>query len=199
MFRARPFPQEKAPPQVTEKAQLVVPDNVQWASCSPEGAKPEEACEYSVLSGDTEKGASGMYVRLPNGCASPKHWAHEPDGHLVGVEGEFIYIFEDGAEVSFIPGAYVFLPGGKVHSERCGAEGALFYLYFEKPVDEHRVAGTKVTDRRSSRYLNTLEPKLRSLSGQDRTIDCQSSEASFVPAGLSPLYMWHCTFNDTLG
>jgi quercetin dioxygenase-like cupin family protein len=133
------FSQEKSPPQVTEKARLVLPQNVQWESCSPEGAKPEEECEYSVLSGDTKKGASGMYVHLPNGCASPKHW-HTSPMHLVGLEGEFIYIFEDGTESSLTPGAYVFLPGGKVHSERCGAEGALFYLYFEKPVDEHRVA-----------------------------------------------------------
>ena len=133
------FSQEATPPQVTEKAVLVHPVDVQWESCSPEDAKPEQECEYSVLSGDTERGASGMYVRLPIDCAAAKHW-HSSPMHLVGIEGEFVYIFEDGTETSLTPGAYVFLPAGKIHAERCGSEGALFYLYFEEPVDEHMVA-----------------------------------------------------------
>ena len=49
------------------------------------GSQPEEECEYFALSGDTEKGASGMYVRLPNECASPKHW-HTSPMHLVGLK-----------------------------------------------------------------------------------------------------------------
>jgi quercetin dioxygenase-like cupin family protein len=132
------FSQEKTPPQVTEKARLVLPDNIQWQSCSPEEAKPEERCEYFIVSGDDKKGASGQYVRLPKRCALAKHWETSPM-HLVGIKGEFIYTFEDGTELSLTPGAYIFVPEGKVHSERCGDEGALFYLYLEKPFGMHMV------------------------------------------------------------
>jgi quercetin dioxygenase-like cupin family protein len=133
------FAHEKTPPQVTEKARLVLPDNVQWQSCSPEGAKPEEECEYFVLSGNPEEGAAGQYVRLPNRCALGKHWETSPM-HLVGLNGEFIYQFEDGPEMFLTPGAYIYVPENKVHSERCGDEGALFYLYTEKPLKTHMVA-----------------------------------------------------------
>ena len=136
------FSQEKTPPQVTEKARLVLPDNIQWASCSPEEAKPEEKCEYFIVSGDEKKGASGQYVRLPKRCALGKHWETSPM-HLVGLKGEFIYLFEDGTEMSLTPGAYIFVPENKVHSERCGDEGALFYLYLEKPFGMHMVTEEK--------------------------------------------------------
>jgi quercetin dioxygenase-like cupin family protein len=132
------FAQEKTAPQVTEKARLVLPDNVQWQSCAPEGAKPEEECEYSVLSGNPEKGAAGQYVQLPKRCALGKHWETSPM-HLVGLKGEFIYQFEDGPEMFLTPGAYIYVPENKVHSERCGDEGALFYLYTEKPLKTHMV------------------------------------------------------------
>jgi quercetin dioxygenase-like cupin family protein len=130
--------QEKTPPQVTEKARLVLPDNVQWQSCAPEGAKPEEECEYFVLSGNPEEGSAGQYVRLPKRCALGKHWETSPM-HLVGLKGEFIYQFEDGPEMFLTPGAYIYVPENKVHSERCGDEGALFYLYTEKPLKTHMV------------------------------------------------------------
>ena len=132
------FAQEKTPPQVTEKARLVLPENIQWQSCSPEGAKPEEECEYSIVSGDEKKGASAQYVRLPKRCALAKHWETTPM-HLVGIEGEFIYKFEDGPEMYLTPGTYIFVPESKVHSERCGDEGALFFLYLEKPFGMHMV------------------------------------------------------------
>jgi quercetin dioxygenase-like cupin family protein len=130
--------QEKTPPQVTEKARLVLPDNVQWQSCSPEGAKPEEECEYFIVAGDEKKGASAQYVRLPKRCALAKHWETSPM-HLVGLQGDFIYQFEDGPEMHLTPGAYIFVPESKVHSERCGDEGALFFLYLEKPFGMHMV------------------------------------------------------------
>jgi quercetin dioxygenase-like cupin family protein len=64
--------------------------------------------------------------------------------HLVGIKGKFIYTFDDGTETSLTPGAYVFLPGGKVHAERCGDEEvAVFYLYFEQPVDHNPVTEKK--------------------------------------------------------
>jgi quercetin dioxygenase-like cupin family protein len=130
--------QEKTPPQVTEKARLVLPDNVQWQSCSPEGAKPEEECEYFIVAGDEKKGASAQYVRLPKRCTLAKHWETSPM-HLVGLQGDFIYQFEDGPEMHLTPGAYIFVPESKVHSERCGDEGALFFLYLEKPFGMHMV------------------------------------------------------------
>ena len=98
------FSQEQTPPQVTEKAQLVLPDNVQWQSCSPEGAKPEEKCEHYLVSGDEKTGASGQLVRLPKGRALGKHWETSPM-HLVGISGEFIYKFEDGPEMVLTPGS----------------------------------------------------------------------------------------------
>jgi quercetin dioxygenase-like cupin family protein len=61
--------------------------------------------------------------------------------HLVVLEGEFIYTFEDGTEMSLTPGSYIFVPESKVHSERC--EGALFFLYLEKPFGMHMVTGVK--------------------------------------------------------
>jgi quercetin dioxygenase-like cupin family protein len=136
------FAQDKTPPQVTEKARLVLPDDIQWQSCSPQGAKPEEECEYSIVSGDEKKGASAQYVRLPKRCAQAKHWETTPM-HLVGLEGEFIYTFEDGTEMFLTPGSYIFVPESKVHSERCGDEGALFFLYLEKPFGMHMVTEVK--------------------------------------------------------
>jgi quercetin dioxygenase-like cupin family protein len=59
--------------------------------------------------------------------------------HLVGIKGEFIYQFEDGLEMVLTSGAYIFVPENKVHSERCGDEGALFFVYFEKPFGMHMV------------------------------------------------------------
>ena len=59
--------------------------------------------------------------------------------HLVGLEGEFIYQFEDGPEMFLTPGAYIHVPENKVHSERCRDEGALFFLYTEKPLKTHMV------------------------------------------------------------
>jgi quercetin dioxygenase-like cupin family protein len=67
-----------------------------------------------------------------------KHWETSPI-HLVGIQGEFIYKFEDGPEMFLTSGAYIFVPENKVHSERCGEEGALFYLYVEKPLKTHMV------------------------------------------------------------
>jgi hypothetical protein len=96
---------EETFPQVTENARLVLPDNVQWQSCSPKGARPEEECEYFVLSGNTEEGASAQYVRLPKRWALGKHWETSPI-HLVGIQGELIYKFEDGPEMFLTPGAY---------------------------------------------------------------------------------------------
>jgi hypothetical protein len=64
--------------------------------------------------------------------------------HLVGLEGEFIYKFEDGPEMSLTPGSYIFVPESKVHSERCGGRRRFVLSVHGEAVRDAYGYGSKV-------------------------------------------------------
>jgi anti-sigma factor ChrR (cupin superfamily) len=123
---------EKEPAKAAGKPMMSVsPDDpsLKWGPCPEIFAK---GCEVAVLTGDTKKGPSDVYLRTPKNYDMPSHWHTSPE-HIVVVKGKFSATFEGGKQAT---GTYTYIPSKMPHSARCDDTGpCVIFIGFERPVD----------------------------------------------------------------
>lgn len=97
--------------------------------------------EFAVLWGDPATGPVAIMVRFPQGYTEPWHH-HTANYHAVIVKGDFQTRDKDKGTTTDVygPGAYVFQPGGGVHSEvNAGKQGKkdemVALVYLDGPLD----------------------------------------------------------------
>ncbi len=106
---------------------------IQW---EPLNGAPEGA-EISMLWGNPKTGPSEAMVKFPAGYLFPHHH-HSVRERIIWMQGDFIYIADDGTRLMLGPMAYLNVAPGIKHSIRCGnAEPCILYLTFNEPMDLH--------------------------------------------------------------
>ena len=80
----------------------------------------------AVLSGDPDKGASLLVVKLKSGCVVPWHW-HTPDEHMMFASGMGKMEMKDAKAVTLRSGAYAMMPSHHVHQFTCVSSCVIFF------------------------------------------------------------------------
>lgn len=81
----------------------------------------------SVQRGDPSKGAAVILLKVKPGCVVPWHW-HSASGQLIMVSGSAKIEMKDGAQITFRPGDFIYMPSKHVHQFTCSASCLLFEL-----------------------------------------------------------------------
>ena len=95
----------------------------QLADVTWEEFAPGAPLKAGKLWGDKNKGAYGLFLKMPGGFEAGMH-AHTADYHAVLISGTWLH-WDEGTESSIELGAgsYVFQPGKANHNDKC-KEGA---------------------------------------------------------------------------
>jgi quercetin dioxygenase-like cupin family protein len=80
----------------------------------------------SLVAGDPKTGPSVAYAKFPPGFAFPAH-RHTHHEYSVLLSGKASFTL-DGKQHALLPGSYVTIPGGVVHSVVCEAAGECLLL-----------------------------------------------------------------------
>jgi quercetin dioxygenase-like cupin family protein len=105
---------------------------VVWEPLKGEGIPP--GVQIALLRGDLAAGGGELLVRLPANYTFPNH-SHTSDELYVWIQGDFIYIAEDGTAAPLSRHAYISLPGNVPHALKCGKTPCVFYVRYAGPFD----------------------------------------------------------------
>jgi quercetin dioxygenase-like cupin family protein len=106
--------------------------NVVWEPLKGEGIPP--GVQIAMLRGDLAAGGGELLVRLPANFTFPNH-SHTSDELYVWIQGDFVYIAEDGSATPLSRHAYISLPGNVPHALKCGKTPCIFYVRYTGPFD----------------------------------------------------------------
>src|SRR5207237_938876 len=90
---------------------------VVWEPLKGEGIPP--GVQIATLHGDLAAGGGELLVRLPAHYPFPNH-SHTSDELYVWIQGDFIYIADDGTATPLSGNTYIRLPGIVPQALRCG-------------------------------------------------------------------------------
>jgi len=105
---------------------------VVWEPLKGEGIPP--GVQIATLHGDLAAGGGELLVRLPAHYPFPNH-SHTSDELYVWIQGDFIYIADDGTATPLSGNTYIRLPGNVPHALRCGKTPCIFYVRYTAPFD----------------------------------------------------------------
>ncbi len=127
-------PEPPPPPPDTGGFRLVASSALKWMPLDPSG-KPGP--EIAVVSGDPQKGESGIFLKLPPGTNPGLH-THTADYHAVVISGAPKH-WLPGEEKKAKPlgvGSYWFQPGNQPHGDECtGTQACVLYLVLSGAFD----------------------------------------------------------------
>ena len=99
--------------------------NIQWKESGVAGA------QFGLIWGSTEEKDATWLVRIAPGAAFPVH-AHTNDYWGISLQGNWVHIDPEGAELNVTEGSYAFQAGGEWHADRCdGTEDCIILLDFD--------------------------------------------------------------------
>ncbi len=115
------------------KGQTIIDlQKVVWEPLKGEGIPP--GVQIAMLRGELAAGGGELLVRLPAHYTFPNH-SHTSDEIYVWIQGDFIYIADDGTATPLSRHAYISLPGNVPHALRCGKTPCVFYVRYAGPFD----------------------------------------------------------------
>lgn len=115
---------------VNKKQMIVTP--FQDAKFVPVDPARPDGPQIAVLSGDPDKGASAMLLKLKKGQG--RLHTHTSDYHLVVLQGTTKHWAggeEEADAKSLGPGSYWFQPGNQVHGDTCLTDECLMFVKWE--------------------------------------------------------------------
>lgn len=118
---------------VSKRAIILSADEVKFFPMNP---NDPNGGQMAIASGDPQKGASAIYLKLKPG--TPPIHTHSSDYHAVLISGKARH-WEDGKESSakvMGPGSYWFQPAKQHHGDHCvGPEDCLVFISLDQKFD----------------------------------------------------------------